>query len=700
VGTLIQDVRYGLRMLAKSPGFTLIVVLTLALGIGANTAIFSMVNGVLLCPLPFPKQTRLMMLWEKDKDGSRSNTSWATFMDWRRLNHSFTDISAITYWTPTLVGQSDPENLIGFPVSSDFFNVMGVQPAQGRGFLPSEDIRGNNFVAVLSYGLWQRHFGGDPAIVGRQIQLGSQGYTVVGVLPADFPSVFSFDPRKPADIYSPLAYDATLPYACRNCRHVRAVGRLRDGVSQAQANAEMNQISENLFHEFPTDYSAVGVALTPVKDNLVGDVRPALWALLGAVGFLLLIACVNVGALLLGSAARREREVAVRSALGAQRRRLIRQFLTESVLLSLAGGVGGLLLSMAGVDAVHQFHLGNLPRLQNVQIDGWVFAFTLGISLLTGLAFGIVPALRSSRIDLNEALQEAARSTVGAERHRLRSLLVIADVALALVLLIGAGLMTKSFVRLLEVRPGFDPSHTLTMGISLWGPQAEDAPAVAFYRKVLDRVQALPGVESAGVVSQLPLGGNLDMYGLHVEGQSNTNPEDDPSGDRYSITPGYLRAMRIPLLSGREFNDQDRADSPLVVMVNQMAAKRFWPGQDAVGKRVKISVDGKWRTVVGVVGDVLHRGLDAPHTLQFYVPNVQWGDSDVVLVVRTSQNPASLAAAVRREMAAVDSQGPVSDVATMEEVVSASVAQQRFSAILFGLFALIALGSRRPVSME
>ncbi len=686
------DVRFGARMLRKNPGFTAVAVLTLALGIGANTAIFSVVNGVLVKPLPFPNQDQLLMLWEKDKDGLRSNTSWATFTDWNRENHSFTGIAAISLWTPTLVTANDAENLIGFRVSSTFFDVMRMQPELGRGFLPSEDVRRNNFVVVLSRGFWQRRLGGDPNILGKSIQLGSRAYAVVGILPAQFPSVLSFDPRKPADLYTPLAYDASLPYACRDCRHLRAIARLKDAVSMSQAHAEMNQISEDLFREHPAEYSAAGVTFTPLKDYLVGDVSSVLWSLLGSVGFVLLIACVNVANLLLGWAARRQREVAVRAALGAPRARMIRQFLTESLLLSLVGGAFGLFLAWGGVALLQQLRLGNLPRLQNVQIDAWTLAFTFGISVLTGLAFGLAPAFRASKVDLNETLKESGKITAGRERHRFRSLLVVSDVALALLLLTGAGLMMKSFVRLLEVNPGFDPSNTLTMSISLWGTKAEDAKAFAFYQQVLRSVQSLPGVESAGVVSQLPLGGNLDMYGVHVEGQSSPNPEEDPSADRYSISPTYLRAMRIPLLSGREFDDRDRADSPQVVLVNESAARKFWPGEDPIGKRFRFGdTKGAWKTVVGVVGDVLHKGLDASKTLQVYLPEAQFVDSDMMLVVRTSSDPASLAAAVRGAIAAVDPQAPVSGVATMQDVVFASVANQRFGVILFTLFAAVAL---------
>jgi putative ABC transport system permease protein len=693
VETLGQDLRYTLRTLWKSPGFTIVTILTLALGIGANTAIFSVVNGVLLQPFPFPKQGRLMMLWEKEKDQSRSNTSFATFTDWNKENRSFTGMAVLGLWSPTLVTENDAENLNGFRVSSAFFDILGVKLELGRGFLQSEDVRGNNFAVILSYSLWVRRFHGDRGIVGKPIALGARLYTVVGVLPANFPSVFSFDPQQATDIYAPLAYDATLPYACRTCRHLRAIAGLKDGVSQDQAAAEMNQISQNLFREYPSDYPAAGVALTPLRDYVVGDVQPVLYTLLGSVGFVLLIACVNVASLMRGWAVRKQREMAVRAALGARRMRLVRQFLTESILLSLLGGTLGFALAVLGVELLRKMGLGNLPRLQNVQMDAWVFLFTLGVSLLTGLGCGVVPAWRASKLDLNEGLKEGAKSTPGKERRRTRGLLVVSDVALALVLLTGAGLMMKSFARLLEVKPGFDTSKTLTMNVSLWGQKYSDnAHVAAFYQQVLDRVEALPGVESAGVVSQLPLGGNLDMYGMHIVDKPNPNPADDPSADRYSASPHYLHAMHIPLLNGRNFTQQDRADSPPVAIINQTFAERIWSGENPIGKRIRMGdPTSSPKTVVRVVGDVLHRGLDAPHTLQIYLPHAQMADSAIVLVVRTSTDPIAFSSAIRREIAAVDPLQPVSGIATLENVVATSVTQQRFSVLLFVLFAAIAL---------
>ena len=691
--SLIQDVGYGTRMLCKSPGFTAVVVLTLALGMGANTAVFSVVNGVLLQPFPFPKQDQLVLVWEKDSGGLRSNTSFATYTDWSRLNQSFTEMAAISFWTPTLVRENDAENLLGFRVSAPFFDLLGVRMERGRNFLPEEDTRGKNFSVILSHGLWARMFGSDPAIGGKAINLNGRTYSVVGVLPANFPSVFSFDPRKPAEIYMPLGYDATLPYACRTCNHLRAVARIRDGFTLKQAGTEMNGISENLFRAYPKEYGAPGVILTSLRDYVVGDVQAVLFTLLGSVGFVLLIACVNVANLILGWVARRHREITVRAALGADRTRLVRQFLTESVLLSLLGGALGLALAFFGNSALQMLQPGILPRLGEVHMDLRVFGFTLGLSLLTGILFGLIPAWRASKPNLNEGLKEGNKSSSGRQGRYLGRVLVGCDVALALVLLIGAGLLMRSFVRLLDVKPGFDASNVLTLQISLWGANYKnDAPTIAFYQQALERVRVLPGVEDAAIVSQLPLGGNLDKYGLIVEDKPEWSPEKNPSADRYSISPAYLRTMGIPLLHGREFTAQDAKNSPAVVMVSQTLAQLVWPGEDAIGKQIRISdPKGPWRTVVGVTGDVLHTGLDAAHTPQLYLPHTQFTDSDMLMVVRAAKDPAVLGSAVRGEIAAVDPLQPVYEMEPMREIVASSVAQRRFSAQLFQLFAAIAL---------
>jgi putative ABC transport system permease protein len=699
--TLWQDLRYAVRMLAKKPGFTAIAVLTLALGIGANTAIFSVVNTVLLRALPFPHPERLVMLWEKDKDGTTNNTSFATYVDWRNQSHSLEHVAAISYWFPTIVGQDHAEKLEGLRVSTSFFSVLGVKPAIGRDFETREDERGNHHVVILSHGLWARKFGSDPGIAGKPITMDGVVYVVVGVMPEGFESLFSTNRERPAEIWAPLAYNATLPWACRTCRHLRAVARLNAGVSLAQAGAEMNTISHDLFVQYPHDYSAEGVVMTPLHEQLVGDVRPALFALLGAVGFVLLIACGNVANLLLGLAAQRRREVAIRSALGSSRWRLIRQLLTESVLLAMLGGAAGLLFAVWGVDFLVSLAPSNLPRLDQIHLDSQVLAYTLGLCLLTGVIFGMAPALQIFRLDPNESLKEGGRQMGASERRPLRSALVVSGVALALMLLIGSGLMLRSVSKLLAVNPGFDSEKLLTMEVDFTGSgYREDVPCAAgpclaaqnFYRQALERIQTLPGVEAAGVVSQLPLGGNMDRYGMHVEGKLSPNPEDDPSADRYAVSLDYLRAMRIPVLRGRSFNEQDRADSPAVALISETFARRIWSHEDPLGHRIKMGdPQGPWRTIVGVVGDVRHTGLDAPSAMQIYLPHSQWLDSSTVLAVRTKGDPGSLAGAVRDAIWSVDKNQPISKVATMDRVIATSMAQRRFAMTLFSIFAGLAL---------
>ena len=690
--TLLQDIRYGGRMLAKSPGFTAIAVITLALGIGANTAIFSVVNAVLLRPLQFSEPGRLMTIWQKAQDDPYSNIGYATFLDWQSQNHSFEHMAVSSQWVPVLGGQQ-AERLQGRRVTSEFFSVLRAHPLYGRDFLPEEDRRGTNQVVILSYGLWQRKFGGDPGIVGKSIPVNGLPYTVVGILPANFERVF-FSDNQVAQIWAPLAYDLSLPWACRTCQHLQAIGRLKSGVTEQQALAEMDTISRNLMREHPTEYSVAGVVLIPLQENIVGKTGVALYTLLGAVLLVLLIACANVASLLLSRATQRGREMAVRSALGASRIRLVRQLLTEGILLCLMGGALGLVLGLWGLRLLPLLGSANIPRIDAVSLDLRVLAFTFGLAMLSGILFGLAPAWQSARPDLNEALKEGGRVSTGGPRQRLRSAFVVSTVALALVLLLAAGLLLRSLGRLLNVDAGFATQNLLTATIDVAGPKyQEDAPVLEFYRQVLERVRAVPGAQDAALVSQLPLGGNLDEYGIHVEGKIAPNPENDPSGDRYTISPDYLRTMGIPILRGHAFTEQDRKDSPPVVLVNDTLARRMWPNEDPIGKRLKVGgVDGPWRTVVGVAGDVLHAGLDSPHTLQVYLPETQWFvDSSMVLVVRASGLPQNLASAMKQAVAGVDSNAALSKVADMEQVVSASVGQRRFTLLLLSLFAAVAL---------
>jgi predicted permease len=691
--TLIQDIRYGWRMLAKSPGFTAVAVITLALGIGANTAIFSVVNAVLLRPLRFSEPGRLMTIWQKAQDDPYSNIGYATFLDWQSQSHSFEHMAVSSQWTPVLGGTQQAERLQGRRVTREFFRVLRAQPLYGRDFLPEEDRRGTNQVVILSYGLWQRKFGGDPSIVGKQIPVNGLPYTVVGILPANFERVF-FSDNQVAQIWAPLAYDLNLPWACRTCQHLQAIGRLKPGVSEQQALAEMDAISRNLMRDHPKEYSVAGVVLIPLQEQVVGKTGVTLYTLLGAVLLVLLIACANVASLLLSRATQRGREMAVRSALGASRIRLIRQLLTEGVLLCLMGGTLGLAFGLWGLRLLPLLGSTNIPRIDAVSLDLRVLAFTFGLAMLSGILFGLAPAWQSAHPDINEALKEGGRTSVGGPRQRLRGAFVVSTVALALVLLLAAGLLLRSLGRLLNVDAGIVTHNLLTASIDIAGPKyQEDPPVLEFYRQVLERVRAVPGVENVAIVSQLPLGGNLDEYSIHVEGKMSPNPENDPTGDRYTISPDYLRTMGVPLLRGRTFTEQDRKDSPAVVLVNDTTARRMWPNQDPIGKRLKVGgLDGPWRSVVGVTGDVLHSGLDSPHSLQFYLPETQWWvDSSMVLVVRTFGLPQDVTSAVKQAVAKVDSNAALSKVAGTEQVVGASVGQRRFTLLLLSLFAAVAL---------
>jgi putative ABC transport system permease protein len=690
-----QDARFGVRMLLKNPALAAIAVVTLALGIGATTAMFSAVDALLLRPLAFPSPERIVMVWERDAQGERSNTGFQTFVDWKKETRSFSRMAALSSWQPTLVLPGSAEVLDGLRVSADLFELLGVKLLHGRGFLPLEDAPGKNLEVVVGYDLWKRSLGGDPAVVGKTIALGSRTFTVVGVLPRTMPSVFSPDARKPIDLYAPLGYETTMPHACRTCRHLRVVARLSDGATLARARDELQRLSQALSLRYPAEYPSSGSAVVPLAEQVFGDVRPILYSLLGAVGFFLLIACVNVAILQLSRAMRRKREVAIRTALGAGRRRLVRQFLAESLLLSVAGGALGFLLADFGLVSL-KANLSDLPLASSIALDGRVFAFTCVISLLAGAGFGILPALRATQVDTNEALKESAKGTSPGERQRLRSILVAADVALALILLTGAGLMIRSFARLLSSQTGFDASHGLAFKVSLWGfpfNGSDSARNVSrHYSDVLRRIEALPEVESAGITSQLPLSGDLDMFGIHPIDHPSANPELDPRADRYAITPGYLHAMRIPLLSGRNFTERDDAGAPLVALINPTLARTLWPGEDALGKQFTVG-DPKSapRTVVGVAGDVLHASLEAAHTPQVYLPAPQWDDSDMTVVVRTRVDPGAALRAVRREILSVDPRQPVSAGVTLREVVSFSVERRRVTMALFAAFAALAL---------
>ena len=692
---LAKDLRFAFRMLRKSSSFSLIVVLTLGLGIGANTAIFSLVNGILLRPLPYQNPDRLTMVWEKSRDGSPDNVGYATYLDWKTQNKSFEQLAVYSSWQPVLqIGES--EQLNGLRVTSNYFRTLGVHPEIGRDFLPEEDAPNTNKVVILSHSLWQRKFNSDRNIVGKPINMNATQYVVVGVLPAGYQSLMSQDPRGgTVEIWRVLGYDISQPWACRTCHHLVAIARLRDGVALAQANAEMDTISATLTKAYPKEYDDSGVILTPIHDQLLGPASEPLYILLGAVSFVLLVACANLANLLLARATNREREVAVRAALGATRGRIIRQLVAENAVLGLLGAAVGLIPAYWTPKLLTVVGAGDLPRLDRVQLDWRVLVYTAGVALFTAIATSLAPAYRLSNTDVQDCLKEGVRAGGNIAGRRFRDLLIVSEVALSLTLLIGAGLLLRSLGRLLVVSPGFDPSHVLSMQTTVLGQRFNDNQLVRqYFAGAVERLRALPGVQSAAAASQIPLAGNMDRYGFHAEGKIRANPEEDPSAERYCITPGFLETMRIPLLRGRDISSADTATAPQVLLIAETTARRMWPGEDPIGKRVKLGgVDNPWWTVVGVTGDVHHVGLDAVPDMQMYVPHQQWPfpDSLMVFVVRTGGAPAAISSAAQQAIHSLDPTQPISRITPLESYISLSMQGRRVALILIGTFAAIAL---------
>ncbi len=692
---LAQDVRYSLRILRKSPGFTAVAMLTLALGIGANTAIFSLVNGVLLRPLPYRNPDRLTMVWEKSPDGSPENVGYATYLDWKAQNKSFEQLAIYSSWQPVLqVGE--PEQLNGLRVTSNYFRTLGIHPEIGRDFLPEEDAPNANKVVILSHSLWQRKFNSDPNIVGRPINMNATQYIVAGILPSSYQSLMSQDPRGgTVEIWRVLGYDVSQPWACRTCHHLVAIGRLRDGVAFTQANAEMDTISDALTKAYPKDYDDAGVILTPTPEQLLGPASASLYILLGAVSFVLLVACANLANLLLARATNREREVAVRTALGAPRVRIIRQLLVENCVLGLLGAAAGLIPAYWTPRVLAVLGAGDLPRLDQVHLDWRVLLFTVGVALLIGIASGLAPAYRLSKTDVHDSLKEGTRASGSVTGRRLRGLLIVSEVALSLTLLISAGLLLRSLSRLLVVSPGFDPANVLSMQTSVLGQRFNDNIILRqYFADAVARLGALPGVQSAGAASQIPLAGNIDRYGFHAEGKMHSNPEEDPSAERYCITPGFLETMRIPLLRGRDISPADTATAPQVLLIGETTARRMWPGEDPIGKRVKLGgVDKPWWTVVGVTGDVHHVGLDSVPDMQMYIPHQQWPFPDglMIFVIRTVGAPAAISSAAQEAIHSIDPTQPISRITPLENYVGLSVQSRKLTLILIGAFAAIAL---------
>jgi putative ABC transport system permease protein len=688
--TILQDLRYGARMLLKKPGFTLIAVSTLALAIGASTAIFSIVNAVLLRPLPFKDTDRLVAMWESNPQNKQNEVSAANFIDWRNRNQVFEQVAALSYANVSLTGGDEPERLQGVTVTPSFFHALGAQARWGRTFLPEEEGPGAAPVVVLSHSVWQRRFAADPTLIGKTVTLNGIGRTVVGIMPPDFQLEFPIN--RQADLWLPRVFTPQLA-ANRQAHFLYVFARLKPGVAIAQGQAEMGSIARRLAEQYPNTNTGASVTLVPLQEQIVGKVRRSLLVLLGAVGFVLLIACANIANLLLGRAAARQRETAIRAALGATRRRVVRQLLTESALLAVLGGALGLLLAVWGIDLLATVGHATLPRLNEIGIDGQVLGFTLLVSLLTGVVFGLAPALQATAANLNESLKEGGRSSAAGFRQRLRSLLVVAEVALALVLLVGAGLLMRSFWRLLQVNPGFQPDHVLAMDVAL--PSAKYAQGnqqAAFFQQALQRIESLPGIISAGAVVNLPLSGNNSTTGVTADDRPTPAPPDVPQIDYRLISANYFRTLNIPLRAGRQFTERDAQGSPVVVIINETMARRFWPDEDSVGKRLTIRGNPPVSCeVVGVVGDVKHYRLDAETKAEIYVSYLQIPNPFMHIVVRTAADPLSVAAAARREIAVVDKDQPVHNVRTMERLYAESISQPRFNMLLLGVFAAVAL---------
>jgi putative ABC transport system permease protein len=693
---MLGDLRYALRQLKQAPVFAIVAIVTLALGVGANTAIFSVVKAVMLNQLPYRDPGRLVKIAESDPDNPLPETiDFTTTYDLRQRSRSFQSMSLFRDGAGAIVEQGQPELLDGMRVGYDYFDTLGVKMLLGRSFLPDEDQPETRYEAVLSHGLWLRRFGGDPAIVGRTLRLSDRTYKVVGVLPENFHPLLRTDRSVLPEIYMPLGYDLKQPMACRGCQHLQLIGRLKPGVSDEQARAELNTILRDVMREHPKDYDQRSViTLMPLRDYVVGRVTTALWVLLGAVVMVLLIACANVAHLSLARATGRGKEMALRAALGAGRSRLARQLLSESLLLALIGGLAGVLLAWWGTGALASLGPKELPRAHEIRIDFPVLLFALGASLFTGLLFGVVPALRVSQVDPNEALKDAGRATEGRSRHGYRSVLVTIEMALAFVLVMGAGLLGKSLLRLLNVDPGYDPHNVLTAGIYVYGDRYQKAEAeMNFYDQAMQRLRTTPGIEGAAMVSTLPLA-SFDRRGFHIQDRPLANESEAPSADTYSVSPDYFGVMRIPLKRGRLFTAGDRAGAPLVALISESCARAVFPNQDPIGRHIQLGGrhdDKEWTTIVGIVGDVRQYGFDQPSNMEAYIPIAQNNQFSYNLVARTSGDPRRLEQTVRQAFLSVDNTQPVYQVRPLEDYVAESQAARRFTLMLLGLFGGLAL---------
>ncbi len=702
---MFKDIRFACRQLLKQPAFTLIAIVTVALAIGANTAVLSLVNALLIRPLPYESPNQLVLLWERfpPQGLERIPVSAPEYLDYERELTSFEKIGAFNYAAYNLTTGDVPERVAGALVSPSVFSLLGVEPIRGRFFAKDEGAEGRDDVVLISARLWERRFNSNPTIVGSKISLNGRPHTVVGIMPKqfDFPlPLFNVQGARfasRADIWKPIAFTKD-ELAARYSRSYAVIGRLRPAVSVAQAQAEIDTVTANFRKTNPKNYppetTAFGAKLYPLQEQVVGPMRTGLWILVGAVTLVLLIACANLTTMLLARAASREREMAIRVALGAGLKRMLRQLLTESVVLSILGGIAGLMLAIGALDVLRVIGAQTVPRLREVDLDLNVLAMTFVVAVATGILFGLVPALVSAKPELTEALKEGGRgSTAGAHRNRLRNSLIVAETVLALVLLTGAGLLVKSFIQLQNVSPGFNPNNVLTAEISLpLEKYQRGQPVINFYTEAERRIKSIPGVQHAAFTVMLPLSGSNTDSSFIIEGQDPKATGAFPDEEIRDVTPDYFRVLQTPLLKGRFFTDADTADSPPVVIVNQAFVKKYFRDGEALGKRISRDDEKPiWATIVGVVADIKHRGLDIPAQPEYYLPHTQAQDREMVLAVRSEQDARTLATTIRDELRNIDPDIPLANVRTLDAVVADSIAPRRLSVVLLSAFSGVAL---------
>ena len=689
---LLSDTRYAIRNLLRRPGFTLIAVVTLALGIGANTTIFSVINSLILKPLPIPELDRIVAVWDKlpSRGVTHNEVTFANYLDLKNQNQTFEQLALYRWWSPNLTGVETPERLQGFLVTANLFDALGVKPIMGRNFTDEENQPGKDAVAIITHGLWQRRFGSDPEILNKTVTINTVARKVIGVMPENF----TFP--KNAEIYAPIAMTPELMKSRGNHSYY-IIGRLKHGTPIESAQAEIDNIMARLEQQYPESNTGWGATAFPLVADTVRYYATAMWVMMGAVGFVLLIACANVANLMLARATGRQKEIAVRTALGASRWRIVRQLLTESVIVALIGGALGVLVGFWGIAALRAANPAEAAKYvagwYQLGINSQVLLFTLALSVLSGIVFGLAPAWQTSKPNLNNSLKEGSRQTSGSS-HRLRSSLVVFEVALSLVLLVGAGLLTRNFLSLLRTNAGFNSDNVMTMTLVLPTQKYKEQPQrAAFYNDLVQRAKAYPGVESAAVVNYLPLGQSNSSDSYLVEGEPEPRPGNENDGRYRVASPDYFRTMGVSIIRGRGFTEQDKAGATPVVIVNETLARRHWPGQDAIGKRIRFygpQDKAPWMEVVGVIADVKH-DLTIPVEPEYYLPHAQDPWNGMILVAKTSVDPASLAGALRQQVWSIDKDQPVFDVRTMEEVKSASLVLYSFSSVMIGIFAAVAM---------